>query len=61
MLPRVDLPDVLLEVHGWTGCIAEHTHISEARARMGDWTALSSSAIAPEKQRTAQVPGPFIE
>jgi hypothetical protein len=28
---------------------------------VGDWTALSSSAIAPEKQRTAQVPGPFIE
>jgi TnpA family transposase len=36
MLPRVDLPDVLLEVHGWTGCFAEYTHISEARARIED-------------------------
>ncbi len=36
MLPRVDLPDVLLEVHGWTGCFAEYTHISEAMARIED-------------------------
>jgi TnpA family transposase len=36
MLPRVDLPDLLLEVHDWTGCFDECTHLSEANARMAD-------------------------
>ncbi len=36
MLPRVDITDALLEVHGWTSCFDEYTHISEARARMED-------------------------
>ena len=35
MLPRVDLPDVLLEVHSWTGFLWEFSHVSEASARMG--------------------------
>jgi TnpA family transposase len=35
-LPRVDISDALLEVHAWTGCFGEYTHISEARARMED-------------------------
>lgn len=35
MLPRVDLPDVLLEVHSWTGFLSEFSHVSEASARMG--------------------------
>lgn len=34
MLPRVDLPDVLLEVHSWTGFLSEFSHVSEASARM---------------------------
>jgi TnpA family transposase len=36
MLPRVDLPELLLEVHGWTGCLDEFTHISGAGARIED-------------------------
>jgi len=33
LLPRVDLPDVLLEVASWTGFLREFTHVSEgARA-----------------------------
>lgn len=36
MLPRVDLPDLLMEVHGWTGCLEEYTHLSEAEARMSE-------------------------
>jgi Domain of unknown function (DUF4158)/Tn3 transposase DDE domain len=36
MLPRVDISDLLLEVHAWTGCFDAYTHISEARARMED-------------------------
>ncbi len=36
LLPRVDLPDVLLEVAGWTGFLAEFTHVSEGAARAED-------------------------
>jgi len=44
MLPRVDLPELLLEVHGWTGCLDEFTHLSAAGARMDD-LALSVAAV----------------
>lgn len=36
MLPRVDLPDLIMEVHGWTGCLDAYTHLSEAEARMNE-------------------------
>lgn len=36
LLPQVDLPDVLLEVAGWTGFLGEFTHISEGAARAND-------------------------
>jgi len=36
LLPRVDLPDVLLEVAGWTGFLGEFTHVSEGAARAED-------------------------
>jgi len=36
LLPRVDLPDVLLEVAGWTGFLTEFTHVSEGAARAED-------------------------
>jgi hypothetical protein len=36
MVPRVDLPDLVLEVHAWTGCLDAYTHLSEATARMDD-------------------------
>jgi TnpA family transposase len=44
MLPRIDLPELLLEVHGWTGCLDEFTHLSETGARMDD-LALSVAAV----------------
>lgn len=44
MLPRVDLPELLLEVHGWTGCCDEFAHVSEAGARL-DGLALSVAAV----------------
>jgi hypothetical protein len=31
----VDLPDLLLEVHGWTGFLDEYVHVSERGPRMG--------------------------
>jgi TnpA family transposase len=36
LLPRVDLPEVLLEIHGRTGFASEFTHISEAHTRVAD-------------------------
>ncbi len=36
MLPRVDLPDLIMEMHGWTGCLDAYTHLSEAEARMSE-------------------------
>jgi TnpA family transposase len=36
MLPRVDLPEVLLEIHLRTGFADEFTHLSEARTRVQD-------------------------
>jgi TnpA family transposase len=44
MLPRVDLPELLLEVHGWTGYLDEFAHVSEAGARLED-LALSVAAV----------------
>ncbi len=43
MMPRVDLPELILEVHAWTGCLDAYTHLSEASARMDD-LALSIAA-----------------
>ena len=36
LLPRVDLPDLLLEVAAWTRFTSEFTHASEGRARVDD-------------------------
>ncbi len=35
-LPRIDLPDLLLEVAGWTGFPAEFTHVTEGASRATD-------------------------
>ncbi|WHX18529.1 Tn3 family transposase [Streptomyces malaysiensis subsp. malaysiensis] len=34
MLPRIDLPDLLFEVHSWTGFLDAFGHVSERRTRM---------------------------
>lgn len=36
MLPRVDLPELILEVHAWTGFLDEYAHVGELAARMED-------------------------
>ena len=36
MLPRVDLPDLLMEVHAWTGFLDAYQHVSGADVRMND-------------------------
>ena len=34
MLPRIDLPELLLEVHAWTGFLGAYVHVSGAEARI---------------------------
>ncbi|MGG5173242.1 Tn3 family transposase [Pseudarthrobacter sp. J1738] len=36
MLPKVDLPEILLEVHSWTGFLDPYTHLSGSGPRMRD-------------------------
>lgn len=48
MLPEVDLPDLILEVHGWTGCLDEYTHLSEAEARMSELPTSVAACLVAE-------------
>ncbi|MEU4516281.1 Tn3 family transposase [Nonomuraea wenchangensis] len=36
MLPRIDLPELLLEVHAWTGFLAAYVHLADVSTRMND-------------------------
>ncbi len=48
MMPRVDLPEVLLEVHSWTGYLTEFTHIAMSDSQSGsrmDNLAISVAAV----------------
>jgi hypothetical protein len=44
LLPRIDLTDAILEIHGYTGFAYEFTHISQNNARL-DNLALSICAV----------------
>ena len=48
LLPRVDLPEVLLEVHARTGFANEFTHISEGNARVEDLTTSICAVLLAE-------------
>ncbi|MER6917054.1 Tn3 family transposase [Streptomyces sp. NPDC000594] len=43
MLPKVDLPDLLFEVHGWTGFLDAFVHLGDGKTRMKD---LATSVVA---------------
>jgi TnpA family transposase len=43
MLPKIDLPDLLFEVHAWTGFLDAFVHLSDGRTRMKD---LPTSVVA---------------
>ncbi|WP_067144018.1 Tn3 family transposase [Microtetraspora malaysiensis] len=36
MLPRIDLPELLLEVHSWTGFLDAYVHLADISTRMRD-------------------------
>ncbi|GGP14693.1 hypothetical protein LDL08_35870 [Nonomuraea glycinis] len=36
MLPRIDLPELLLEVHSWTSFLDAYVHLADISTRMHD-------------------------
>ena len=48
MLPRVDLPELLLEVNTWTGFADAFTHVSESRSRIPDLATSVCAALVAE-------------
>jgi TnpA family transposase len=55
-LPRVDLPEVLLEVHAWTGFADEFVHLSEANVRVADLHISVCAALMAEACNIGQEP-----
>jgi hypothetical protein len=56
MLPRVDLPDVLLEVNSWTGFLTEFSHVSQASARMDDLDVSVAAVLIAEACNVGLIP-----
>ncbi len=48
LLPRVDLPELLLEIHSRTGFVDEFTHISEGKVRIEDLPISLCAALVAE-------------
>ena len=48
MLPRVDLPELLLEVHAWTGFLDAYVHVSGADARLKDLAVSVAASLTAE-------------
>lgn len=48
MLPRVDLPELLLEVDAWTGFTSEFTHLAESGTRMDDLPVSACAVLVAE-------------
>lgn len=48
MLPKIDLPDLLFEVHGWTGFLDAFVHLGDGKTRMKDLTTSMVALLVPE-------------
>ena len=55
-LPPIDLPEVLLEVHQWTGFADQFTHISEGKSRATDLAVSVCAALMAEACNTGLEP-----
>jgi TnpA family transposase len=55
-LPRVDLPEILLEIHARTGFAADFTHASEAEARVEDLATSVCAVLVAEACNTGLEP-----
>jgi TnpA family transposase len=62
MLPRVDLPELLLEVHAWTGFLDAYTHIGKLGPRMDDLPVSVAALLVAEACNVGLTPviGPGV-
>lgn len=56
MLPRVDLPELLLEVHAWTGFLHAYVHVSGHDTRMRDLPVTVAALLVAEACNVGMVP-----
>lgn len=56
LLPRVDIPDVLLEVAAWTGFPEEFTHLSEGLSRIEDLDTSTCAVLVAQACNTGLEP-----
>ena len=57
-MPRVDLPEILLEIAARTGCMQAFTHLTERTARAAELTTSLSAVLLAEACNTG--PEPFV-
>lgn len=55
-IPVVDLPEALLEVHSWTGCLDEFTHVSDAPSRKDDMIISVAAALTASAMNVGMPP-----
>lgn len=48
MLPKIDLPDLLFEVHAWTGFLDAFVHLGDGKTRMNDLTTSMVALLVSE-------------
>jgi TnpA family transposase len=55
-IPIVDLPEALLEVHSWTGCLDHFTHVSDTTSRKQDMTISVAAALTASAMNVGMRP-----
>ncbi|MFD0271350.1 Tn3 family transposase [Streptomyces sp. NPDC127106] len=63
MLPKIDLPDLLFEVHSWTGFLDAFVHLGDGKTRMKDLTTSVVALLVSEACNIGMTPviNPNIE
>jgi TnpA family transposase len=56
MLPRIDLPELILEVHAWTGFLHAYVHVSGHDTRMTDLPVTVAALLVAEACNVGLVP-----
>ncbi|MBB5781869.1 TnpA family transposase [Nonomuraea jabiensis] len=56
MLPRVDLPELLLEVHAWTGFLDAYTHVAKVASRLEDLPVSVAALLVAESCNVGRTP-----
>jgi TnpA family transposase len=57
-IPVVDLPEALLEVHSWTGCLDQFTHVSDAPSRKQDMITSVAAVLVSQAMNVCM--GPMV-